>query len=115
VPDRMEDLVTLPGVGRKTANVVLGNAFGVPGIAVDTHVKRIAFKLGLTEETDPEKIELDLNEIVPKSNWTEFSHLLIWHGRIICFARRPQCAECVINELCPSREDIKSAPGGLKQ
>jgi endonuclease-3 len=107
VPARMEDLVTLPGMGRKTANVVLGNAFGIPGLPVDTHVKRIAFRLGLTRNTDPEKIEYDLNEIVPKRNWTEFSHLLIWHGRLSCFARKPNCAGCPINFLCPSRENVR--------
>ena len=106
VPNRMEDLVTLPGVGRKTANVILGNAFGVPGIVVDTHMKRVSFRLGLTDKTDPEKIEFDLNEIVSKKNWIEFSHLVIWHGRLTCFARKPNCKDCVINKLCPSREDI---------
>lgn len=115
VPNRMEDLVTLPGVGRKTANVVLGNAFRIPGIAVDTHVKRITYRLGLTAQTDPEKIEFDLNEIVPKKNWTEFSHLIIWHGRLVCFARKPKCSECPINTLCSSREDVKQAAGGLKK
>lgn len=115
VPNRMEDLVTLPGVGRKTANVILGNVFGIPGIVVDTHVKRLAFRLGLTEKTDPDKIELDLSEIVPQKDWVEFSHLMIWHGRLTCFARKPKCAECVINFLCPSREDIKHVSVGFKK
>ena len=106
VPSRMEDLVTLPGVGRKTANVVLGNAFGIPGIAVDTHVKRVAFRLNLTAHTDPGKIENDLNEIIPQKDWVELSHLLIWHGRLTCFARKPNCKGCGVNRYCPSRQDI---------
>jgi endonuclease-3 len=103
VPDRMEDLVTLPGVGRKTANVILGNAYDTPGLAVDTHVKRIVNRLGLTRNQDPVKIEFDLQKLVPKKDWTQFSHLIIWHGRRTCFARKPKCAECSINALCPSR------------
>lgn len=106
VPAGMEELVALPGVGRKTANVVLGNAFKIPGIAVDTHVKRVAFCLGLTGNTDPEKIELDLNEIIPEKDWTEFSHLVIWHGRLTCFARKPNCKGCAVNAHCPSRGDV---------
>ena len=98
VPGRMEDLVTLPGVGRKTANVILGNIFGTPGLVVDTHMKRIANRLGLTRQQDPVKIEFELNEIIPKNEWTLFSHLIIWHGRRICFARNPNCAECSIND-----------------
>lgn len=104
VPGRMEDLVTLPGVGRKTANVILGNVFDVPGLVVDTHMKRLANRLGLTAQQDPVKIEFDLMEIIPKKDWTQFSHLIIHHGRKTCFARKPKCAECVINSLCPSRE-----------
>lgn len=100
VPRRMEDLTSLPGVGRKTANVVLGNAFGIPGIIVDTHFKRVTFRLGLTAESDPGRIEFELNEIVPKKDWTEFSHLITWHGRLTCFARKPNCKECAIRELC---------------
>ncbi len=103
VPDTMEALVALPGVGRKTANVVLGNAFGKnEGIVVDTHVGRISGLLKLTQETNPEKIERDLTALVPRKNWTIFSHLLILHGRKTCIARRPKCESCRINDLCPS-------------
>ena len=114
VPNRMEDLVTLPGVGRKTANVILGNIFNTPGLVVDTHMRRLANRLGLTNQQDPEKIEMELNEIIPKKEWTQFSHLIIWHGRRTCFARKPKCAECSINTLCPSREDVKHVSVGLK-
>jgi endonuclease-3 len=103
VPDTMEALTTLPGVGRKTANVVLGNAFGKDeGVVVDTHVARIAKLLGLTRQTDPVKIEQDLMRVVPQRHWTLFPHLLIHHGRKVCIARRPRCAECPIADLCPS-------------
>ena len=103
VPDTMEALVALPGVGRKTANVVLGNAFGKnDGIVVDTHVGRISGLLKLTKQTDPVKIERDLMELVPRKDWTIFSHLLILHGRKTCIARRPRCESCRINDLCPS-------------
>jgi endonuclease-3 len=103
VPDTMVTLVALPGVGRKTANVVLGNAFGKnEGIVVDTHVQRISGLLELTRETAPEKIERDLMTLVPKKDWTIFSHLLILHGRKTCIARRPKCESCRINDLCPS-------------
>lgn len=103
VPDTMETLVALPGVGRKTANVVLGNAFGKnEGIVVDTHVGRISGLLKLTKETNPEKIERDLTALVPRRDWTIFSHLLILHGRKTCIARRPKCETCRINDLCPS-------------
>jgi endonuclease-3 len=103
VPDAMDALVALPGVGRKTANVVLGNAFGKnEGIVVDTHVQRISGLLGLTREKTPEKIERDLMALVPRPKWTVFSHLLILHGRKTCIARRPRCAECRLHELCPS-------------
>ena len=103
VPDTMEALVALPGVGRKTANVVLGNAFGKnEGIVVDTHVGRISGLLKLTKETNPEKIERDLTALVPRNDWTIFSHLLILHGRKTCIARRPKCESCRINDLCPS-------------
>jgi endonuclease-3 len=101
VPDRMEDLVTIPGVGRKTANVILGHAFGVPGISVDTHMIRINFLLGLTRHKDPVKIEFDLMELVPRRNWTLYSSLVIHHGRVRCFARRPDCAGCEIRAYCP--------------
>ncbi len=103
IPRTMPELVALPGVGRKTANVVLGNAFGVDeGIVVDTHVRRVSSRLGLTEERDPEKIEQDLMRVVPDDDWTIFSHLLIFHGRRVCKARRPDCPGCVLNDLCPS-------------
>jgi endonuclease-3 len=102
VPDKMEELVKLPGVGRKTANVVLGNAFGKPAIACDTHVIRLSRRLGLSENTDPVKLEFDLAEIVPESSWTIFSHTLIFHGRNICKARKPDCYNCPISKYCPS-------------
>jgi endonuclease-3 len=99
----MRELVELPGVGRKTANVVLGNAFGVDeGIVVDTHVRRVSGRLGLTENTDPEKIERDLMQVVSEEDWTVFSHLLILHGRRTCKARKPDCPNCVLNDICPS-------------
>ncbi|MGB9627852.1 MAG: endonuclease III [Thermodesulfobacteriota bacterium] len=100
VPKTMEELVTLPGVGRKTANVILGNAFGIPGIPVDTHVHRVSQRIGLTKEDDPIKIEFDLMDIVPKAEWTHFSNLLIWHGRRTCLARKPLCEECSIRKWC---------------
>jgi len=102
VPNNMEDLTPLPGVGRKTANVILGNCYGQPAITVDTHVKRLAGRLGLTEETDPDKIELDLQKVLPKKDWTFLSHALILHGRYVCLARKPRCGECVLRDLCPS-------------
>lgn len=106
VPKTLEELVKLPGVGRKTANAVLGNAFGIPGICVDTHMIRVNRKLGLTKNTDPVKIEFDLMEIVPQKEWTYWSNLIIQHGRVRCFARKPDCAHCSVNDLCPSREDL---------
>jgi endonuclease-3 len=102
VPDTMEGLTSLPGVGRKTANVVLGNAFGKPAIACDTHVIRLSRRLGLSANSDAVKLEFDLAEIVPRRNWTQFSHLLIFHGRNVCNARRPDCEDCRISEYCPS-------------
>jgi endonuclease-3 len=103
VPDNMEDMTSLPGVGRKTANVVLGNAFGIAaGVVVDTHVARLSQRLGLTDQKQPEKIEKDLMELVPKKDWILFPHLLIYHGRRICIARKPRCAECVVEGLCPA-------------
>jgi endonuclease III len=103
VPDTMDELVALPGVGRKTANVVLGNAFGKnEGIVVDTHVQRLSGLLKLTRERTPEKIERDLMTLVPRNDWTMFSHLLILHGRKTCIARRPRCEVCTINRWCPS-------------
>jgi endonuclease III len=103
VPDTMEDLITLRGVARKTANIVLGNAYGkVEGIAVDTHVKRVATRLGFTSQTDPDKIEQDLMRLIPRDRWFDFTYVLIDHGRSICAARKPKCAECPVNDLCPS-------------
>lgn len=102
VPGRLEDLVTLPGVGRKTANVVLGNAFGVPGITVDTHFNRLARRFGWTTNTDPDKIEADVAALIPKREWTILSHRMIWHGRRCCHARRPACGACALARLCPS-------------
>jgi endonuclease-3 len=103
IPRTMDELTHLPGVGRKTANVVLGNAFGInEGIVVDTHVTRVSFRLGLTRATDAVKIEQDLVKVVPREKWTLFSHLLIFHGRAICVARRPLCETCPLWDLCPS-------------
>ena len=103
VPRTMRELVALPGVGRKTANVVLGNAFGVDeGIVVDTHVRRVSGRLGLTENKDPIKIEQDLMKVVPEDDWTVFSHLLILHGRRVCKSRKPDCPNCILNDICPS-------------
>ena len=107
VPRTMEDLVALPGVGRKTANVVLGNAFSIDeGVVVDTHVRRLSNRLGFTTHNDPEKIERDLMQTVPKRDWTVFSHLLILHGRSVCKARKPACEDCVVNDLCPSAFEV---------
>jgi endonuclease-3 len=110
VPARMEDLVTLRGVGRKTANVVLGVAFGVPGFPVDTHVTRLTRRLRLTNAVEPERIEAEVCAMVPPSEWTELSLRLILHGRRICLARRPLCERCVLNEICPSAGLIVGAP-----
>jgi len=101
VPDKLEELVSLPGVGRKTANVVLGMAFGIPGMVVDTHVGRIAGRLGLTKSKNPEHIEMDLMKIIPKSRWNDFSLELIMTGRGPCKARKPLCGECYLLEVCP--------------
>ncbi len=103
VPRTMPELVALPGVGRKTANVVLGNAFSIDeGVVVDTHVRRLSNRLGFTTQKDPEKIERDLMETVPREDWTVFSHLLILHGRSTCKSRKPDCENCTLNDLCPS-------------
>ena len=111
VPRTMGELTELGGVGRKTANVVLGNAFNINvGVVVDTHVGRLSNRLGLTKETSAEKVELDLQKLVPQEQWCLFSHLLIWHGRRRCFARSPQCAECEINSDCP-KIGVERAPG----
>uniref|UniRef100_A0A7C3UZ30 Endonuclease III n=1 Tax=Desulfobacca acetoxidans TaxID=60893 RepID=A0A7C3UZ30_9BACT len=100
VPASLEELVKLPGIGRKTANVVLGNAFGIPGIFVDTHLGRVSQRLGLTQENDPVKIEFDLMPLVPKERWVKFSHQMIWHGRRICLARNPKCSVCPLLPYC---------------
>jgi endonuclease-3 len=100
VPRTMEELVTLAGVGRKTANVVLGNCFGIPSIVVDTHVRRVSQRLGLVATDDPDKIELELQKVFPRKRWTQGSHQLLLHGRHICTARSPQCPECALNPLC---------------
>ncbi|MEO3937761.1 endonuclease III [Dermatophilaceae bacterium Soc4.6] len=102
VPGRLADLVTLPGVGRKTANVVLGDAFGVPGITVDTHVGRLARRLGLTDLDDPVKVEQALGDLIPRADWTMMSHVMIFHGRRTCHARKPACGACPVARLCPS-------------
>lgn len=105
VPPRMDDLVHLPGVGRKTANVVLGNAFDINvGVVVDTHVGRLATRLGLTKETDPVKIEQALMKLFPAERWTMLSHLLIWHGRRVCDARKPRCGDCPLSSICPAAQ-----------
>ena len=100
VPDNMEALLQLPGIGRKTANVILGSAFSIPGIVVDTHVKRVSQRTGLTNESDPVKIEFDLMAQIPKKNWIGFSHQMIWHGRALCKARKPNCSACPLHDLC---------------
>lgn len=103
VPSGMDELLSLPGVARKTANVVRAEIFALAdGVAVDTHVKRLAARLGLTAETDPVKVERDLMAIVPRENWIEVTHLLIWHGRRVCTARKPDCLNCPLNDICPS-------------
>jgi endonuclease-3 len=107
VPKTLEELVTLPGVGRKTANVILGNAFGVPGIVVDTHVHRVSRRIGLTKNDDPVKIEFDLMDLVPQREWTQFSNLLIWHGRRTCVARKPLCGICPIRKWCDYGSKVK--------
>ena len=101
VPNKLDELVTLPGVGRKTANVVLGNAFDVPGITVDTHFGRVSRRLGWTAQTDPDKVEAEVGALFPRKEWTILSHRLIWHGRRICFARRPACSICPVFKWCP--------------
>jgi endonuclease III len=105
VPSTMEDLITLPGVARKTANIVMGNAYGkVEGIAVDTHVRRLANRMGFSDTQDTDKIEQDLMRLIPKKRWFPFSYVLIDHGRAICQAKKPKCAECVVNDLCPASQ-----------
>jgi len=104
VPDNLEDLLTLAGVGRKTANLVLGDIFGVPGVVVDTHATRISNLLGLTKQQDPYKIELDLQKVIPTERWGKFCRQMVFHGREYCIARRPKCDICPIGELCPARK-----------
>jgi endonuclease-3 len=101
VPSTMEELTRLKGVGRKTANVILGYAFGTPGVVVDTHVKRLAGRLGLTKQVEPDRIEQDLMKLLPDKEWTHFSHRLILHGRRVCQAMKPRCGECVLQDICP--------------
>jgi len=107
VPDNLNNLVSLPGVGRKTANIVLGNAFGQQTIGVDTHVMRLSQRLGFTKKTDPDKIEADLTEIVPEKQRVRFCHLMQYHGRRVCVAKKPKCPQCTINDLCPFSEKTK--------
>jgi len=114
VPRTMEELVLLPGVGRKTANVVLGNCFGVPGITVDTHMSRVSQRLGLTRNTDPVKIERDLMEAVPRAAWTLFSHRVISHGRAVCNARKPACEACVVSGACDHFRRFQGGQGAVK-
>jgi endonuclease III len=102
IPHRIDELVRLPGVGRKTANVVAAERGATQGVVVDTHVRRLSQRLGFTRKDDPAKIELDLQRLVPREDWARFPHLLIWHGRRICIARRPRCEDCVLSDLCPS-------------
>lgn len=110
VPASMEELTSLAGVGRKTANVVLGNAFDINvGIVVDTHVRRLAQRLGLTREEDPDKIEIELMKLVPRNDWTFFSHWLIWHGRRCCYSQKPDCAHCGLASICPSFDEFTKA------
>ena len=111
LPARLEDLVTLPGIGRKTANVVLGDAFGVPGLTVDTHFGRLVRRFGWTPETDPVKVEAAVGELVEKREWTSFSHRVIFHGRRVCHARKPACGACAIASLCPSYGSGETDPG----
>ena len=102
VPNNLEDLVTLPGVGRKTANVVLGHAFGIPGITVDTHFGRLSRRFGWSKENNPVKVEFEVGELIPRKEWTNLSQRLIWHGRRVCHSRKPACGACVLAKLCPS-------------
>ena len=112
VPGRLKDLVTLPGVGRKTANVVLGNAFGVPGITVDTHFGRLTRRFGWTTETDPVKVEAEVATLIPRKDWTDLSQRMIWHGRRVCHSRRPACGACGLARLCPSYRRGSNRSGG---
>ena len=109
MPSEMDDLTSLPGVGRKTANLIRGVAFGLPAVIVDTHVRRLSGRLGLSDNTDPDKIEADLCEILPPAEWTDFSNSLILHGRRVCYARRPNCPECALSPHCPFPEKTDAA------
>ena len=102
VPNKLESLITLPGVGRKTANVVLGHAFGIPGITVDTHFGRLSRRFGWTKENDPVKVEFAVAELIPRKEWTNLSQRMIWHGRRVCHSRKPACGACSLAKLCPS-------------
>jgi endonuclease-3 len=102
VPDDFDALCKLPGIGRKTANLLMASGFGHPGLIVDTHMTRLSNRLGLTKHEDAVKIEFDLRELVPEKDWSDFSHGIVWHGRRCCFARKPECERCPLNELCPS-------------
>ena len=115
VPNTLAELVTLPGVGRKTANVVLGNAFGIPGLPVDTHVGRLSFRLGLSKSKDPVKIELDLHRVIKEEEWTIFGHRIIEHGRKVCASRKPKCEDCALSDLCPRKGVIKTSTKGKKK
>jgi endonuclease III len=116
VPGTLEELVRIPGVGRKTANVVLGDAFGVTGITVDTHVGRLSRRLGLTRKNDPVKVEMVLNRLIPRAEWTRFSHRLILHGRQVCAARKPNCGGCPLADLCPKvGVRVPAVPGSLPE
>ena len=115
VPNDLAQLVTLPGVGRKTANVVLGNAFGIPGLPVDTHVGRLSFRLGLSKSKDPVKIELDLHRVIKEEEWTIFGHRIIEHGRKVCASRKPKCEDCALSDLCPRKGVIKTSTKGKKK
>lgn len=111
IPREMDKLLELPGVGRKTANLVLGDAFGIPGVVVDTHARRLSNRIGLTENEDPEKIEYDLMKVVPKEKWSRFSHQLVLHGRAVCSARKPDCLSCGIREYCKTGiKELKAKP-----
>jgi len=102
VPSNLEDLITLPGVGRKTANVVLGHAFGIPGITVDTHFGRLSRRFGLSKQSNPVKVEFEVGELIPEKEWTNLSQRMIWHGRRVCHSRKPACGACALAKLCPS-------------
>jgi endonuclease-3 len=113
VPRTLEELVEFPGIGRKTANVILGNCYDVPGITVDTHVGRVSRRLGLTENTDPVKVERDLMDIIPEKDWVMFSHRMIFHGRQVCHARKPDCEHCALNDICP-KIGVESSSGAAR-